>query len=85
MKKEIDFKEIDKAFENLTRNKFHSPQSCTHLHQTRGYIFELHKIIKQFERQFNYVPASARLLFYRYNLKQEMMLFEKYKEEFAGK
>lgn len=84
MKKELNSKKIDKVFEKLARDKFQSPRSCTQLHQTRGYIFELHKIIKQFERDFNYVPTAARLLFYEYNLKQDMMLFEKYKEEFSN-
>ena len=84
MKKTINSKKIDKVFEKLARDKFHSPRRCTQLYQTRGYIFELHKIIKQFERDYNYVPTSARLLFYQYNLKQDMMLFEKYKEEFTN-
>lgn len=84
MKKAKALKQVDKLFERLAKDKFHSPQSCTQLHQTRTYIFELHKIIKLFERNFNYVPTSARLLFYQYNLKQEMMLFEKYKEEYEN-
>lgn len=83
MKKSKESKHIDQFFEKITRDKFLSPQSCTQLHQTRGYIFELNKIIKHFEREFNYVPTAARLLFYKYNLKQEMMLFEKYKEEYT--
>ncbi len=85
MEKAKHLKKIDKLFEQLTRDKFHSPQGCTQLYQTRAYIFELHKIIKQFEINFNYVPTAARLLFYQYNIKQEMMLFEKYKDEFTIK
>lgn len=85
MKKAKHLKKIDKLFEQLARDKFRSPQSCTQLYQTRAYIFELHKIIKQFEINFNYVPTTARLLFYQYNIKQEMMLFEKYKDEFTIK
>jgi len=75
-------KKIDKEFKKLTKNNFLSPQNCTHLNQTRAYIFELNKIIKHFEKKFDYIPSSAQLLFNEYNSKQERMLFEKYKDEY---
>lgn len=75
-------KKADKEFKKITRDKFLNPKSCTQLHQTRAYIFELNKIIQHFESKFNYVPNSAQLLFNEYNTKQESMLFQKYKEEY---
>jgi hypothetical protein len=81
MKKAKELKRIDRIFQRLAKDKFNNPVSCTDLRETRGFIFELNTIIKQFEREFNYVPISARLLFYRYNLKQEMLLFNNYKKE----
>ena len=77
-------KMIDRAFKKIAKSKFLSPQSCTHLSQTRIHIFELNKIINHFENKFDYVPSSARLLFYKYNNKQERMLFKKYKEEYIN-
>ena len=75
-------KKIDKEFKKLTKNNFLSPQNCTQLNQTRTYIFELNKIIKHFEKKFDYIPSSAQLLFNEYNSKQERMLYEKYKDEY---
>ena len=75
-------KKIDKAFKKLAKDKFMNPERCTQLRQTRGYIFELNKMIKHFEKKFNYVPPSAQLLFNDYNTKQESMLFRNYNEEF---
>jgi len=83
MRQEGGIKKIDKAFKKLTKNKFLSPDNCTHLNQTRAYIFELNNIIKHFESKFDYVPPSAQLLFNAYNDKQERMLFKKYQEEFS--
>ena len=83
MKKGKSVKKIDRAFKKHAKNKFLSPQSCTRLSQTRLHIFELNKIIKHLEKKFNYVPSSAQLLFYKYNNKQERMLFEKYMEMFS--
>ncbi len=83
MKKGEDTKKLDKEFKKLTKNKFLSPDSCTQLNQTREYIFELNQIIKHFENKFNYIPSSAQLLFNEYNVKQERMLFEKYKEDYC--
>ena len=84
MKEEENIKYIAKTFKKLTKNKFLSPQNCTQLHQTRASIFELNKIIKHFERKFDYVPPSAQLLFYEFNNRQERILFEKYLEEFSN-
>ena len=83
MKKGEETKRLDKEFKKLAKNKFRSPDSCTHLNQTREYIFELNAIIRHFENKFNYVPSSAQLLFNAYNVKQERMLFEKYKEDYC--
>jgi len=76
-------KKVDKEFKKITKNKFLSPHNCTQLNQTRSYIFELNKIIQHFENKFNYVPSSAQLLFNEYNVKQERMLYEKYREEYV--
>ena len=76
-------KKVDKEFKKLAKNKFLNPRYCTQLNQTRAYIFELHEIIKHFENKFNYVPSSAQLLFNEYNVLQERMLYEKYKEEYS--
>lgn len=78
-------KQLDKEFKKLTKNKFLSPNSCTQLQQTRAYIFELNKIMRHFERKFDYVPSSAQLLFNEYNSRQERMLFENYLEEYINK
>ncbi len=82
MNKEDINKKLEKEFKKLTRNKFLSPRDCTHLTQTRAYIFELNKIIAHFEKKFNHVPDSAHLLVTEYNSKQEKMLFDKYKEDY---
>ncbi len=84
MSKEGNLKKLDKEFKKLTKNKFLSPHSCTQLNQTRAYIFELAKIINHFERKFDYVPSSARLLFNEYNNKQEKMLFKKFQEAYSN-
>jgi hypothetical protein len=78
-------KKLDKEFKKLIKNKFLSPGSCTQLYQTRSYINELNEIIKHFETKFNYIPSSAQMLFNEYNMKQEKMLYEKYKEEYIKK
>jgi hypothetical protein len=75
-------KKLEKKFKEITKNKFLSPDHCTHLYQTRSYIYELNRIIKHFESKFNYVPSSAQLLFNEYNTKQERMLYEKYKSDY---
>ena len=75
-------KKLEKKFRELTKNKFVSPADCTHLYQTRSYIFELNRIIKHFESKFNYIPSAAQLLFNEYNTKQERILFEKYKSDY---
>ncbi|MCG8311079.1 MAG: hypothetical protein MI975_27075 [Cytophagales bacterium] len=78
-------KQLDREFKKLTKNKFLSPDNCTQLRQTRACIFELNKIIKHFEKKFDYIPSSAQLLFNEYNTRQEQMLFEKYKKEYIKK
>jgi len=85
MKEEAKFKKIQKEFKKLTKDKFLSPDQCTELNQTRAYIFELNKIIKHFEKKFDYVPPAAQLLFNEYNMKQERMLFEDYMNEYSDK
>lgn len=76
-------KKIEKEFKKLTKDKFLSPARCTQLNQTRAYIFELNKIIKHFEKKFNYIPPSAQMLFNEYNVRQEKMLFENYLKEYS--
>lgn len=84
MNKKGDTKKIDKEFKKyLSKVKFMNPKECTQLRQTRAYIFELNKIIKHFEKKFNYVPSSAQLLFNEYNMKQEKMLFEEFKSNYS--
>jgi hypothetical protein len=82
MKVRLDTKRLDKEFRKLTKDKFVSPNECTQLNQTRAYIFELNKIIKHFEKKFDYIPPSAQLLFNEYNMRQESMLFDDYKKEY---
>ena len=82
MKKSEFNKRLEKEFRKLTKNKFLSPEDCTQLNQTRAYIFELNKIIRHFQQKFDYIPPSAQLLFNEYNLKQEKMLYDKYKEDY---
>jgi hypothetical protein len=78
-------KNLEKEFKKLIKNKFLSPNSCTQLDQTRAYINELNQIIRHFETKFNSIPSSAQILFNEYNMKQEKMLYEKYKEEYVKK
>lgn len=85
MNREQFTKKLDKEFKKLTKKKFLSPKQCTQLDQTREYISELNDIIRHFEKKFDYIPSSAQLLFNEYNMKQEKMLFEKYKEDFSIK
>jgi hypothetical protein len=85
MKKGVSIKKLEKEFKKLTKDKFLSPDQCTELNQTRAYIFELNKIIKHFEKKFDYIPPAAQLLFNEYNLKQERMLFEDYMNEYSDK
>ena len=84
MKKARVEKHIDQEFYKLSKNKFLSPESCTQLDQTRAFIFELNNIIKDFDSKFKYVPISARLLFYKYNLRQELILFKQYKNNISN-
>lgn len=76
-------KKLEKEFKKLAKNKFLSPEACTQLNQTRAYIFELNRIIMHFEKKFDYVPSSAQLLFNEYNMKQEKMLYQKYREKYS--
>ncbi len=85
MREGANIKKIQKEFKKLTKDKFLSPDQCTELNQTRAYIFELNKIIKHFEKKFDYVPPAAQLLFNEYNMKQERMLFEDYLNEYSDK
>ena len=78
----MNSKQINRAFKKLAKRKFPNPDSCTKLEQTRTNIFELATIIQHFEKKFEYIPESALLLFYKYNEKQESILFDKYKEEY---
>lgn len=78
----MNSKQIDRAFKKLARRKFPSPHSCTELEQTRKKIFELAKVIQHFEKKFEYIPETALLLFYKYNEKQESILFDNYKEQY---
>jgi hypothetical protein len=78
-------KKLEKKFREIAKNKFLSPDNCTHLYQTRSYIYELNRIIKHFESKFDYIPSSAQLLFNEYNTKQERMLYERYKADYLKK
>jgi hypothetical protein len=84
MRDESNNKKIEKEFKKLAKDKFLSPARCTQLNQTRAYIFELNKIIRHFEKKFNYIPTSAQMLFNEYNVKQEKMLFENYLKEYSN-
>ena len=75
-------KKLEKQFKKITKDRFPKPDNCTHLYQTRNYIYELNRIIKHFEKKFDYVPSAAQMLFYKFNSKQERMLFERYKEDY---
>ena len=39
--------------------------------------------ISHFEKKFEYIPESALMLFYKYNEKQELILYKKYVEEYV--
>ena len=39
-------KKLEKKFREIAKNKFLSPDNCTHLYQTRSYIYELNRIMK---------------------------------------
>jgi hypothetical protein len=77
-------KRIEKEFKKIVKDKFISPSRCTQLHQTRAYIFELNKIIKDYEQRFDYVPPAAQVLFNDYNMRQEKMLYDDYLREYSN-
>lgn len=85
MSADFQNRKIDKEFRKIAKEKFLPPGNITELSQTRFCIFELHKLIAQFEKKFNYVPSSARLLFNEYNDLQEKMLYDKFKEEYSDR
>ena len=73
-------KQAEKEFKRFARRNLISPRKCRRIEQTQYYINELHNVIKDFKKRFNYVPESAQLMFNEYQNIQDRMVYANFKQ-----
>ena len=71
-------KRVQKEFKRFVRKSFIKPRNCRNIDQTRFYIFELHKKMKELKLVYGYVPDEAHLLSTEYQNVQDRMLFQNF-------
>jgi len=79
---DLEKRRIDREFELFTMRHFEKPKKCKNLEQVRFYIQELADKMTEFEKQFDYVPATAYKLLAQYNALQNTMVFEHFKNAY---
>lgn len=77
-------KQAEKEFKRYARHHLLNPRKITRLEQTQYYIFELHKLIRDFKLRFNYVPSSVHLMFSEYQNIQERMVYENFRQTYKN-
>ncbi len=72
-------KKIDLEFARFVNVHFDKPRNCRNLDQIRFYVNELSGKIKDFKKNFNYVPDQAYELLSRYNEIQNSMIYAEFR------
>jgi len=76
-------KQAEKEFRRFVRRHLVKPGKCRNMDQTRFYIYELHKKMKELKLLYGYVPDDAHLLFTEYQDIQDRMVFRNFQTTYA--
>ena len=76
-------KRADREFRRFVRRHLVKPGNCRNTDQTRFYISELHKKIKEMKLLYDYIPDNAHLLFTKYHDVHDRMVFKNFQTSYA--
>jgi hypothetical protein len=77
-------KKAEKEFKRFVKHNLLKPEKCKRIDQTNYCIRQMHTMIHEFKRKFNYVPASARLMFNEYQNIQDRMVYENFRQSYQN-
>ena len=76
-------KQAEKEFRRFARRHLLKPRNCRNMDQTRFYIFELQKKIKELKLLYGYVPDAAHLLSSQYQHIQDRLVYRNFQASYA--
>lgn len=72
----------EREFRRYARKYLPPPGKVTRLEQTQHLLHELHLLINDFKKRFNYVPEDARLKFNAYKDIQDSMVYDEFRQSY---
>ena len=77
-------KTVEKEFKRFVRQNLLKPRKCKKIDDTNYCIQQMHLKIQEFKHRFDYVPASAQLMFREYQNIQDRMVYENFRETYQN-
>ncbi len=77
-------KTVEKEFKRFVKSNLLKPRKCKKIDDTNYCIQQLHLKIQEFKHRFDYVPASAQLMFREYQNIQDRMVYENFRETYQN-
>ena len=77
-------KAAEKEFRKFVKRNLPKPKKCKRIDEANYCLQQIHLKIQEFKSKFNYVPASAQLMFYEYQNIQDRMVYENFRETYQN-
>jgi hypothetical protein len=77
-------KTVEKEFKRFVKRNLLKPGKCKKIDDTNYCIQQMHLKIQEFKHRFDYVPASAQLMFREYQNIQDRMVYENFRETYQN-
>ena len=77
-------KTVEKEFKRFVRQNLLKPRKCKKIDDTNYCIQQMHLKIQEFKHRFDYVPASAQLMFREYQNIQDRMVYENFRQSYQN-
>ena len=74
----------EREFQRFARKHLMKPKKCKRIEQANHCIHLMYQMIQEFKTKFNYVPASAQLMFNEYQNIQDRMVYEIFRQSYQN-
>ncbi len=82
MKNRYFKKLVEKEFKSFARQNLLKPVECKRIDQANRCIDQMHCLISEYKLRFNFVPASAQVMFTKYQNIQDRMVYENFRDTY---
>jgi hypothetical protein len=77
-------KTAEKEFKKFVKHNLLKPKKCKRIDEANYCIQQIHLKIQEFKNKFDYVPASAQIMFNEYKNIQDRMVYENFRETYQN-